>query len=214
MKSLSKTAAFLAAAIIAIVLSSCATSRSFFDTKPYEETEEEKTIQFPFTVFGWYRNKLVEIEFYDATKLIVSFPRIGGAKKVIYSYQMYSTLYSWKKGHSDMQLCGIELKVLCVQEKPYYGYDWLTLCRKGDFSKPISDPKNYTYRHTRNKMAMIDFFGDNLTYKKIENGDFDLSYSALPVIRFQRMDDEIRQERQRIREYQRTGGSTSIRRQY
>lgn len=214
MRNHRRTAAIIAATFIAIFLSSCATSRSFFDTTPYEETEEEKAIQYPFTVFGWYRNKLVEIEFYNASKLIVSFPRIGGAKKVIYSYQMYSTLYSWKKGHSDMQLCGIELKVICVQEKPYYGFDWLTLCRKGDFSKPISDPKNYTYRHTRNKMAMIDFFGDSLTYRKIEEGDFDISYSALPVIRFQRMDEEIRQERQRRREYQRTGGSTSIRRQY
>ena len=214
MKNIKKPMAILATAVIAVVLSSCATSRSFFDTTPYEETEEEKAIQYPFSVFGWYKNKLVEIEFYDATKLIVSFPRIAGAKKVIYSYQMYSTLYSWKKGHSDMQLCGIELKVLCVQEKPYYGYDWLTLCRKGDFSKPISDPMNYTDRHTRNNMAMIDFFGDNLTYRKIKEGDFDLSYSALPVIRFQRMDEEIKQERQQRREYKRTGGNTSIRKKY
>ena len=214
MRNIRNTTAILAAAFIAIILSSCATNQSFFDTRPYEETEEEKSIQYPFSVFGWYRNKLVEIEFYDATKLIVYFPRIGGAKKVIYSYQMYSTLYSWKKGHRDMQLCGIELKVICAQEKPYYGFDWLTLCRKGDFSKPISDSKNYTYRHTRNKMAMMDFFGDSLTYKKIEEGDFDLSYSALPIIRFQRMDEEIRQERQKRREYQRTGGNTSIRRQY
>lgn len=214
MRNCRKTAAILTAVIMAIALSSCATSRSFFDTKPYEETEEDKAIQYPFTVFGWYKNKLVEIEFYNATKLIVSFPRIGGAKKVIYSYQMYSTLYSWKKGHSDMQICGIELKVICAQEKPYSGFDWLTLCRKGDFSKSISDPMNYTDRRTRNKMAMMDFFGDSLTYKKIEEGDFDMSYSALPVIRFQRMDEEIRQERQRKREYQRTGGSTSIRRKY
>ncbi len=214
MRNCRKTAAILAMALMGLALSSCATSRNFFDTKPYEETEEEKSIQYPFTVFGWYRNKLVEIEFYNATRLIVSFPRIGGSKKVMYLYQMNSTLYSWKKGHSDMQLCGIELKVICAQEKPYYGYDWLDFCRKGDFSKPISDPKNYTYRHTRNKMAMVDFFGDNLTYKKIEKGDFDISYSALPVIRFQRMDEEIRQERQRIREYQRTGGNTSIRKRY
>ena len=204
----------LAVAVIASVLSSCATNRSFFDTRPYEETEEEKAIQYPFKVFGWYKNKLIEMEFRDKSNLIVSFPRIGGAKKVYYKYQMYSTLYSWKKGHSDMQLCGIELKVICVQDKPYYGYDWLTLCRKGDFSKPISDPMNYTDRRTRNKMAMMDFFGDSLTYKKIEEGDFDLSYSALPIIRFQRMDEEIRQERQRRREYQRTGGNTSIRRKY
>ncbi len=209
-----KKAAVLTVAIISILLSSCATSRSFFDTTPYVETEEEKAIQYPFKVFGWYRNKLVEIEFYDSTKLFVSFPRIAGAKKVLYSYQMYNTLYSWKKGHSDMQLCGIELKVLCVQEKPYYGYDWLELCRKGSFAKPISDPENYRQRKTRNKMAMIDFFGDSLTYKKIEDGDFDLSYSALPVIRFVRMDEELRQERQRKREYQRMGGSTSIRRKY
>ena len=214
MRNIRNTTAILAAAFIAIILSSCATNQSFFDTRPYEETEEEKSIQYPFSVFGWYRNKLVEIEFYDATKLIVYFPRIGGAKKVYYKYQMYSTLYSWKKGHSDMQLCGIEFKVICAQEKPYYGFDWLTLCRKGDFSKPISDPMNYTYRRTRNKMAMMDFFGDSLTYKKIEEGDFDLSYSALPIIRFQRMDEEIRQERQKRREYQRTGGNTSIRRQY
>ena len=214
MRNIRKPTAILAAVFIAIILSSCATSRSFFDTTPYEETEEEKAIQYPFSVFGWYKNKLVEIEFYDATKLIVSFPRIGGAKKVYYKYQMYSTLYSWKKGHSDMQLCGIEFKVICALEKPYYGFDWLTLCRKGDFSKPISDPMNYTYRRTRNKMAMMDFFGDSLTYRKIEEGDFDLSYSALPIIRFQRMDEEIRQERQKRREYQRTGGNTSIRRQY
>lgn len=214
MRNCRKTAAILAAAIMAVALSSCATSRSFFDTKPYEETEEEKAIQYPFKVFGWYKNKLIEMEFRDRSNLIVSFPKIGGAKKVYYKYQMYSTLYSWKKGHSDMQLCGIELKVICAQEKPYSGFDWLTFCRKGDFSKPISDPMNYTDRRTRNKMAMIDFFGDSLTYRKIEEGDFDISYSALPVIRFQRMDEEIRQERQRRREYQRTGGSTSIRRQY
>ena len=214
MRNIRKPSAILAAVFIAIILSSCATNRSFFDTRPYEETEEEKAIQYPFKVFGWYKNKLIEMEFRDKSNLIVSFPRIGGAKKVYYKYQMYSTLYSWKKGHSDMQLCGIELKVICAQEKPYYGFDWLTLCRKGDFSKPISDPMNYTDRRTRNKMAMMDFFGDNLTYKKIEKGDFDMSYSALPIIRFQRMDEEIRQERQRRREYQRTGGNTSIRRKY
>lgn len=214
MRNIKKPMAILAAVFIAIILSSCATSRSFFDTRPYEETEEEKAIQYPFKVFGWYKNKLIEMEFRDKSNLIVSFPRIGGAKKVYYKYQMYSTLYSWKKGHSDMQLCGIEFKVICAQEKPYYGFDWLTLCRKGDFSKPISDPMNYTYRRTRNKMAMMDFFGDSLTYKKIEEGDFDLFYSALPIIRFQRMDEEIKQERQKRREYQRTGGNTSIRKKY
>lgn len=214
MRNIRKPSAILAAVFIAIILSSCATNQSFFDTRHYEETEEEKTIQYPLKVFGWYKNKLIEMEFRDKSNLIVSFPRIGGAKKVYYKYQMYSTLYSWKKGHSDMQLCGIEFKVICAQEKPYYGFDWLTLCRKGDFSKPISDPMNYTYRRTRNKMAMMDFFGDSLTYKKIEEGDFDLSYSALPIIRFQRMDEEIKQERQKRREYQRTGGNTSIRRQY
>lgn len=214
MRNIRKPSAILAAVFIAIILSSCATNQSFFDTRHYEETEEEKAIQYPLKVFGWYKNKLIEMEFRDKSNLIVSFPRIGGAKKVYYKYQMYSTLYSWKKGHSDMQLCGIEFKVICALEKPYYGFDWLTLCRKGDFSKPISDPMNYTYRRTRNKMAMMDFFGDSLTYRKIEEGDFDLSYSALPIIRFQRMDEEIRQERQKRREYQRTGGNTSIRRQY
>ena len=214
MRNIRKPTAILAAVFIAIILSSCATSRSFFDTRPYEETEEEKAIQYPFKVFGWYKNKLIEMEFRDKSNLIVSFPRIGGAKKVYYKYQMYSTLYSWKKGHSDMQLCGIEFKVICALEKPYYGFDWLTLCRKGDFSKPISDPMNYTYRRTRNKMAMMDFFGDSLTYRKIEEGDFDLSYSGLATIRVQRRDEEVMQKRQKRREYQRTGGNTSIRRQY
>ena len=83
MRNIRKPTAILAAVFIAIILSSCATSRSFFDTRPYEETEEEKAIQYPFKVFGWYKNKLIEMEFRDKSNLLVSFPRIGGAKKVL-----------------------------------------------------------------------------------------------------------------------------------
>lgn len=205
----------LLSGIAALSFFSCTTTGGFFDEKPHEETEAEKAISYPFTVFGWYKGRLMEVEFYDASKLIVSFPRIGGAKKLVYLYKMHSTLYSWKRGHNDMQLCGIELRVLCVQEKgPWYGEDWLTFCRKGDFSKPILDPMNYTDHRTRDKTYIVDFFKDNLTYRKIEDDDYDFSYSALPTVRFQRMDERLRQEKQKNRESRRTGGATSIRRQY
>ena len=55
MRNIRKPSAILAAVFIAIILSSCATNQSFFDTRPYEENEEEKAIQYPFKVFGWYR---------------------------------------------------------------------------------------------------------------------------------------------------------------
>ena len=39
MRNIRKPSAILAAVFIAIILSSCATNQSFFDTRPYEETE-------------------------------------------------------------------------------------------------------------------------------------------------------------------------------
>lgn len=211
----SRKTVFTIVSALLLCLSSCATAKALFSPRKsvweediYVETEAEKNMKFPFAVFASYRHRLVQIEFLDSENLVLSYPKISKVETVAFKYKMKSTLYSWKRGYSDMQLCGIQLYVKNAQTNRQ---DYLELCRKGDFTKPISNPENYQEIRTRDKTFIVDFAGDNLTYKKIEDGDYDFSFNSIPNMTLAEKDynDEI--ERENKKNYARAGGSTSIR---
>lgn len=190
-----------------LLISGCASIGGLFTQEPYQESEEEKVIPYPFTVYGIYKMRLLSVTFTDSTHLTVSVPNVATTDDTGYTWEMHSTLYSWKRGHSDMQLCGISLKVR--RESDGFG-DFIQFCRKGDFTKPISDPQNFHERRTKNRLYVMDFFDWHLTGDNLEE-EYDFFHSSLPNISFPNAEFKKETERANGRQKHNTGGTNSIR---
>lgn len=195
------------AVAVALILSGCASLGNLTAQEPRQETEAEKEISYPFTVHGVHGRRLISVTFTDSSHLTVSVPTVSVADDISYTWEMHSTLYSWKRGHSDMQLCGISLKV--QRESDGFG-DFIQFCRKGNFTKPISDPQNFHERRTKNKLYIMDFFGWHLTGDNFDE-EYDFFYSSLPNISFPNAEFKREVERENGRHKKKTGGTNSIR---
>ncbi|MBM7022634.1 hypothetical protein [Treponema sp. Marseille-Q4523] len=179
------------------LFSSCATldNWTYRNNTGGEDTAEEKAIEYPYDVYVMHHLRLVKLTFLDRSHLKVTYP--GNILDGEYEYQLLRTLYSWKRGYADMQLCGVQLKVVRLKDK--FG-DWIEICRKGDFTKAISHPHDYFQESCKNRYIMKTFFEQHMTARNFED-EYDFHYNAIPNITFQNWEERLRYERERKREH-------------
>ena len=177
-------------------LTSCATLDNLIYGDNGEETAEEKAIIYPYDAYVMYKNlTLIKVTFLNRTRLRISY--VNDTVNGLYKYELVDTLYSWKRGYADMQLCGVQLKALRLRDNYE---EWIEICTKGNFAKVISNPKDYFSEPCRNRYVMKTFFERHVTEESLA-GESDFFYNAIPTIKFINWERDAKYERERKKEH-------------
>lgn len=150
--------------LLFLSLASCATTRQpyYSQSENYAETEAEKAIEYPYSIWAVCGSRFCRVEFESAETLTVFFPHVGKFEGERYRYYVNKALFSAGTPESKRRpFCGLQLRVQNI-DRGWHGHIEMSVRGHGDFLvRTIND---------RNRW-MLKECHDRTYIKKLTEGD-------------------------------------------
>lgn len=150
---------------------SCATTRPAYYSPPadHAETEAEKAIEYPYSIWAECGSRFCRIEFESADTLTVFFPHVGKFETERYSYYVSKALFSAGTPASRREpFCGVQLRVRNI-DRGWQGHLEMSVRGHGDFLvRTIRDRNRWMLKECHDKTYIKKLVqGDGHTKERI-----------------------------------------------